>query len=116
MVSTGSAKAKVATAATTTATVYTNLGEPRQLSKQFDSGVYLYRYRVSDVISYNAAVGYRFNRDANKWLRNTSVRLGVVNLTDKEPPLTSDTAGYSTSVHASLFPGRTWTVELTRQF
>lgn len=103
-------------AATTTQTVYSNLGEPNYLSKQFDSGVYLYRYRVRDIIHYNAALGYRFNRDANKWLRNTSVRLGVVNLTDAEPPLTSDTAGYSTSVHSSLFVGRTWTVELTRQF
>jgi outer membrane receptor protein involved in Fe transport len=61
-------------------------------------------------------VGYRFTRDASRWLRNTSVRLGAVNLTDKEPPLTPDTAGYATSVHASLFPGRTWTLELTRQF
>lgn len=104
------------TTATTTATVYENLGRPRHISRQFDSGNFLYRYRVRDVISYNAAIGYRFNRDANKWLRNTSVRLGVVNLTDKEPPLTPDTAGYSTSVHASLFPGRTWSVELTRQF
>ena len=103
-------------AATTTATVYNNLGAPRYLSRQFDSGQHLYRYRVRDVISYNAAVGYRFERDASKWLRNSSVRLGVVNLTDQEPPLTSSTPGYDHSVHGSLFPGRTWTVELARQF
>lgn len=103
-------------AATTSAAVYTNLGEPKYISKQLDSGTFAYRYSVRDVISYNAAIGYRFNRDASKWLRNTSVRLGVVNLLDQEPPLTSDTAGYATSVHASLFPGRTWSIELTRQF
>ena len=103
-------------AAVTTATVYNNLGAPRYLSKQLDGGNYLYRYRVSDVTSYNAAVGYRFPREANKWLRSSSIRLGVVNLADKEPPLSSDTAGYSTSVHSSLFAGRTWSIELTRQF
>jgi outer membrane receptor protein involved in Fe transport len=103
-------------AATTTATVYNNLNAPRHISRQLDGGNYLYRYRVSDVTSYNAGFGYRFSSDANRWLRNTSVRVGVVNLTDKEPPLTSDTAGYSTSVHASLFPGRTWSLELVRQF
>ncbi|MBI5688514.1 MAG: TonB-dependent receptor [Verrucomicrobia bacterium] len=103
-------------AATTTATVYSNLGEPRYLSKQLDGGNLLYRYRVRDVISYNFAIGYRFPREENQWLRNTSVRLGIINVTDQEPPLTSDTAGYSTSVHSSLFPGRTWTLELVRQF
>jgi outer membrane receptor protein involved in Fe transport len=75
-----------------------------------------YRYRVRDVVSYNGAVGYRFDRDASRWLRHTSVKLGVVNLLDTEPPLTPDTAGYAPAIHASLFPGRTWTVELTRQF
>jgi iron complex outermembrane recepter protein len=103
-------------AATTTAAVFSNLGAPRYISRQLTDGNYQYRYRVSDVVSYNAAVGYRFTRDASRWLRNSSVRLGIVNLTDKEPPLTPDTAGYATSVHASLFPGRTWTLELTRQF
>ncbi len=102
--------------ATTTAAVFTNLGQPRYISKQLDSGTTLYRYRVGDVISYNAAIGYRFRRDASPWFRHSSVRLGIINLTDKEPPVTADTAGYSTSVHASLFAGRTWTLELTRQF
>ncbi len=102
--------------ATTTLAVYDGLGRPDTISRQFDNGGYLYRYRVSDVISYNAGLGYRFKRDAHALLRNTSVKLGVVNLTDKEPPLTPDTAGYSHAVHASLFPGRTWTIELARQF
>jgi iron complex outermembrane recepter protein len=102
--------------ASTTAAVYTSLGEPRYISKQVSDGGVLYRYRVRDVISYNAAFGYRFNRDASRLMRNTTVRLGIVNVLDQEPPLTPDTAGYSTSVHASLFPGRTWTLELTRQF
>jgi iron complex outermembrane receptor protein len=104
------------TGATTTAAVFTALGEPRYLSKQFTDGNMAYRYRVRDVISYNAALGYRFNRDASRLLRNSTVRVGIVNLLDQEPPVTPDTAGYATSVHANLFPGRTWTIELTRQF
>ena len=104
------------TGATTSAAVYNNLGQPRYLARQFTDGNFAYRYRVRDVISYNAAVGYRFNRDASRFFRNSSIRLGIVNVTDQEPPLTPDTAGYATSVHASLFPGRTWTIELARQF
>ena len=103
-------------AATTSAAVYTQLGEPKYIAKQFDSGSFAYRYIVRDVISYNASIAYRFDRDASKWLRNTSVRVGVINLFDQEPPLTSDSAGYATSVHATLFPGRIWSMELTRQF
>jgi iron complex outermembrane recepter protein len=103
-------------AGTTKAAAFESLGKPRYISRQFTDGSFVYRYRVDDVISYNAAVGYHFGRDASRWLRDTSVQLGIVNLSDKEPPLTPDTAGYATSIHASLFPGRTWTVELTRQF
>jgi iron complex outermembrane receptor protein len=102
--------------ATTTAAVYTSLGEPKYISKQFDSGAYLYRYRVHDVVSFNGSVGYRFKQDAPRMLQHTSFRLGVINLTDKEPPLVSGAFGYSASVHASLFAGRTWTFEVTKQF
>ncbi len=104
------------TGATTTAAVYTSLGAPSYISKQFDGGTYLYRYRVRDVVSFNASAGYRFGKDAHRLLQRTAVKLGVVNLADKEPPLTSGAFGYSASVHAALFAGRTWTLELTRQF
>ncbi len=102
--------------ATTTAAIYTTLGEPGYISKQLDSGSFLYRYKVSDVTTFNTALSYRFSREAKHVFRSTMVRLGVVNLTDKEPPLTSGAFGYSASVHGSLFAGRTWTLELTRQF
>jgi outer membrane receptor protein involved in Fe transport len=49
-------------------------------------------------------------------VRNTNVRLGVVNLLDRDPPLTSGALGYSPSVHGTMFPGRTWTLELSRRF
>jgi outer membrane receptor protein involved in Fe transport len=100
----------------TTAATFASLGQPHYISKQFTDGNFVYRYRVDDVISYNAAIGYRWNQTGSPLFKNTSIRLGIVNLTDQEPPLTADTAGYATSIHAHLFPGRTWTLELTRQF
>ncbi len=104
------------TGATTTAANYIALGAPRYLSKQFSDGAYLYRYRVHDTVTFNAFVQRRFAADSAKWLRKSSIRLGVVNLADKEPPLESGNFGYNTGVYGLLFPGRTWTLELTRQF
>lgn len=103
-------------AASTTLANYTTLGAPIYLSRQFDSGTYLYRYVVHDIVTFNAFVGRRFGPESARWLRGSGVRLGVVNLSDREPPLTSGAAGYSTSVHGSLLAGRTWTLELTRSF
>ena len=101
--------------ATVTAANYALLGSPTYISKQFDSGTYLYRYVVRDVVSFNASLGYRFKQEAPRLLRHSSIRLGVVNLTDQEPPLTSGATGFSAAVHGSLFQGRTWTIELTKQ-
>ncbi len=106
---------RFADTATVTAAAYTALGSPGYISKQFDSGSYLYRYVVRDVVSFNASVGYRFKQEAPRVLRNSSIRLGVINLTDREPPHTSDQIGFSAGVHGSLFQGRAWTLELTKQ-
>jgi len=102
--------------ATTTAANYANLGAPNYLSRQFDSGGYLYRYVVHAVTSFNASIGYRFSAERAPFLARTSVRLGVVNLTDRQPPLTSGAAGYSAAVHGALYAGRTFTGECTRSF
>jgi outer membrane receptor protein involved in Fe transport len=40
----------------------------------------------------------------------------VVNLFDKEPPLSSGAFGYDPGVSQHLLPGRTWSVEFARQF
>jgi len=105
-----------ADSATTTAATYNSLGAPGYISRQFDSGSYLYRYRVHDVVTFNAFVGRRFGAEAPSWLRGTGVRLSVVNLTDREPPLASGAFGFNSGVHGSLLAGRTWSVEFTRQF
>ncbi len=107
---------RFADTATTTAANYAAFGEPTYISKQFDSGNYLYRYVVHDVVTFNAFLGHRFGPESAKWLRGSGVRVSVVNLTDREPPLTSGAFGFSSSVHGSLLAGRTWSLELTRQF
>jgi iron complex outermembrane recepter protein len=104
------------TGATTTQVIYDNLGQPGYISKQFDGSGHVYRYRIRDVVSMNASIGYRFTDESSKWLNRTSVRLGVNNLTDKLPPLTSGSQGFSSSTHNYLFAGRTWTLDVTRQF
>ena len=104
------------TGATTSAIVYDSLGKPSYIVKQLDNSAYVYRYRVSDVVSFNSSVGYNFGSERGVWLKNTKLKLGVTNLTDREPPLTSGSSGFDSSVHASLFAGRTWTVEVSRKF
>lgn len=102
--------------ATTTAANYISLGEPAYLSKQFDSGNYLYRYVVEDSVSMNTFVSYRIPKSDRKWLSDVNVRLGIVNFTDEQPPLTPGAFGFSSSVYAHLFPGRTWTLDISKRF
>lgn len=101
--------------ATTTQATYDSLGAPRYLSPFFTNGLTQYRYVVRDSVFYNASVTYRFRSD-KKWLDRTSIRLGVVNLTDKEPPLSSDSRGYDPAVYNNLARGRSWSVELRKTF
>jgi outer membrane receptor protein involved in Fe transport len=101
--------------ATTTLATYESLEKPAYITPYFTNGAYTYRYVVSDSISYNASVSYRF-RAQNKWLGDTTVRAGIVNLFDKEPPLSSDSRGYDPSVYNLMARGRTYSLQLTRQF
>ena len=108
--------ADIATTPAISAATYANLGSPNYLSKQFSDGAYLYRYVIHDVVTYNAFAARRFGSESAKWLRGSSIRFGVVNLADRQPPLAPGAFGFSSTVHGSLFQGRTWTMELTRQF
>ena len=76
----------------------------------------MYRYEVSSVLTYNVSLGYRFGPDAMPGLRDTRLRFGIINVTDKVPPLSSDQFGYTPSVHQNLVPGRTWTLEVSKKF
>ena len=82
----------------------------------FTGGQTVYRLVIDPVVSYNLSVGYRFSSTARHWLRNSRVRLGVINLTDETPPLSSGSFGYDPSVSQSLLNGRSWTFEISRPF
>ena len=71
---------------------------------------------VRDVVSFNASLGYRFKQEAPRLLRHSSIRLGVVNLTDQAPPLGTGGFGYSPGVSQSLLAGRTWSLEIAKPF
>lgn len=104
------------TGATTSAAVYESLGRPDYIKPQFTGGRTVYRYEVSSVLTYNVSLGYRFGPDAMRGLRDMRVRFGIINVTDKAPPLSSDQFGYTPSVHQNLVPGRTWTLEVSKKF
>lgn len=104
--------------ATTSQAVYESLGSPSYIEPFFTGGRTLYRLVVDPIVSYNLSVGYRFDEGGSDWLRDTRVRLGIVNLTDEAPPLNSGNGGfgYAPSVSQSLMSGRTWNLEITKKF
>ncbi len=99
----------------TTAAVYSALGEPGYIRPQFDTGLQRYRFVVDDTLTWNGYVSYRIKSES-KWLGETTVRVGGINITGVEPPLAADSRGYSTSVYGSLARGRIWSLELSRKF
>lgn len=103
------------TGATTTAATYTTLGGPSYISRVFDTGAVRYRYIVHDSISYNANVNYAFQARRESWLANTSVRVGVVNLFDAIPPLSSAQRGYDGTIYNTLARGRTYSLQITKK-
>jgi outer membrane receptor protein involved in Fe transport len=102
--------------ATTTAALYESLGRPDTIAKHYTGGQFVYRYIVSSTLTYNASLGYRFGAGPSAWLRGTRVRLGIINLSDKAPPIASGGFGYSPGVSQNLLAGRTWTLDLTKSF
>ena len=105
------------TGATVTAAVYESLGRPAYIAPFFNGSQTVYRRVVDSYWSYNLTGGYTFRASAPLLLRGMKLRIGVINLTDEAPPLTtSEGFGYDPSVSQNLVAGRTWTVELTRTF
>ncbi len=104
------------TGASTTEAVYEALGRPGSIMVIEDLGRLNYWHRVSGTLSYNLFVTRRFGPESSRWLRNTTLRLGITNLTDVEPPLSADPSGYQASVYNYLAVGRTWTLEATKRF
>jgi outer membrane receptor protein involved in Fe transport len=102
--------------ATTTQAVYESLGSPSYITPFFTQGRTVYRRVIDSFVSYNLSIGYQFDGSGNALLRDTRVRMGIMNLTDKEPPLAADNFGYDPSVSQSLLTGRSWNIQITRKF
>jgi len=106
---------------------YIAAGRPEYIVNTFDTGAQRYRYLVDALTTYNAYVTYHVPKNGGFFsmisesplhglLSDTTIRLGVINLTDEEPPLAVDSRGYSTSVYNSVARGRIWSLELSRKF
>lgn len=100
--------------ATATALQYNELGQPGYLRPVFTNGNTVYRFVVDDTVTCNAFVGYRIE-SRNRWIRNTSIRVGVNNLFDEEPPLSSDSRGYDVGLYNTMARGLSWSVQVTKK-
>jgi outer membrane receptor protein involved in Fe transport len=100
--------------ATTTQAVWDSLGNPSYIQPIFNNGAYSYRYVVHDSKSYNVFVSYRIQAQ-NRWLNQTSLRLGVNNLFDAQPPLSADSRGYEPSLYNVMARGRTYSLQITKK-
>ncbi|HYC70522.1 MAG TPA: TonB-dependent receptor [Opitutaceae bacterium] len=98
----------------TTQAVWESLGRPGYIVETFDAGSSRYRYLVDATTTFNGYVSYRLRTD-NDWLDDTTIRLGVINLTDEQPPLAADSRGYTTNQYMSLARGRVWSIEITKR-
>ena len=71
-------------------------------------------YIVKDYLTYNVSVARHFKGD-NRWLGNSTLRLGVNNLFDQDPPFSNRSSqGYDSGTADAR--GRVGYVELTRKF
>jgi outer membrane receptor protein involved in Fe transport len=102
--------------ATTTAAIYQSLGDPSWIEKQASGGTVTYRALIQDTLNYNVGMAYHFDHTAAIWVRDTTFRMGVVNLLDEKPPLASGNFGFDSNVYNQLAIGREFTFELTRHF
>ncbi len=102
------------TSASTTQAVYEALGSPSAIKVIEDNGLLRYYMRVEPFVMHNAYVSYRFAPSAPSLLRNTTVRFGVNNLLDTEPPASDTWAGYE--IGTANPRGRQFLFELARTF
>ena len=106
----------VDTGTATTEAVYAALGRPNYISSYVDSGgVRRYRYLVASHVLHNAYLNYAFpSRRGSLW-SNLSVRLGVNNLRDTDPPLADSDTGYQRG--AGTNPrGRAYYSQVSKRF
>ncbi|WP_187775733.1 TonB-dependent receptor [Luteimonas suaedae] len=68
-------------------------------------------YPVDDWLTVNSSLKYAFDSGP---LRGTSLRIGVNNIADKDPPLADETFGYLTKLHNNR--GRFWYLQVSKSF
>lgn len=109
-------QSKIRTGLTFTAAQAAALGNPSWIKVVTNSGAVLRYEEGYDSLQVNLGLSYKFDRDS-LWLKNTSVRLGVNNVLDEDPPITGVTGtGYSGATGSALWIGRAYSVNLTRTF
>lgn len=74
------------------------------------TGVY---WNPGSSIFWNGHVKYSFN-NSKGWLSDSSIKIGVNNLQDRRPPITSDHRGYLSSMYVGT--PRYWYVNITKEF
>ncbi len=107
----------VDTGASTTREIYDVLGQPDYISVYDDSGgVRRYRYLVSAFATHNAYVNYAIPRQRRGGvLSGTSLRFGVNNVMDIEPPLADENFGYRRGAGTTA-KGRTFYSQISKNF
>lgn len=112
----------VRTGATATAAQYAALGMPdyiKPVTVYSNAGVGTVNYYEvgEDQLQINTGVSYRFSNASNKLLKGTTVRLGINNVLDEEPsPANVTGSGYAGGTGSSLWVGRAYTLNLSRDF
>jgi iron complex outermembrane receptor protein len=114
----------IRTNAQTTEANYLNAGSPYYIMPVFNDGRQYFYETGHSTLQLNLGVSYKFNNESNRWLRDTTVRLGINNLLDEQPPLVvaneagsgANAAGYSGANGSSLYIGRAYSLTFTRSF
>ena len=73
-----------------------------------------YHLQVDPFVAHNSFLAYRFQRSERSWLRGVSVRGGINNVFDAEPPPAALASSYQ--VGTADPRGRQFTLEISRQF
>jgi hypothetical protein len=105
----------VDTSAATTLAIYEYLGRPHYIDNTTttNAGATRYLLRVEPMYQHNVSGGYRFDRRARfALLRNSSVRLGVNNIFNSDPPIADATYGYQSGAYNPR--GRQYWLELAK--
>jgi outer membrane receptor protein involved in Fe transport len=102
---------------TTSRATYEALGQPSYIRPVFTNGSTVYRMVHRDTQTYNTFLSYRLGKaDTRNWLRDTTVRIGVNNLFNTEPPLSDDNNTYETALFNTMAKGRSYSLTLTKKF